>query len=230
MGEEIINASVLGFPPLLVTEELSGGRKVTKAEAIRIIVPCAEAYHKNLENTNLLIAHARNSHSEVQFFEVVFLPRHFLHLTGVKFPEDNELRSVEFYQKCLQHRLSESDFDMAPNGTTAQKLSVLPSVLKRNLSAKMIGDYKDRSIKLYTEKVAGTISACIGFVYEDKIGYNSPNTVLKKDTRIATRQEYARILAIYQKGTTESQYSSPVYVAKDIDWEEILNLHTVSEA
>lgn len=198
---------------------------MTKADATRVIVQCAAAYRDNLENTNMLIAYVQKDKRDVEFIEAVFLPRHFMHLTGVKFSDGRKLFSVEFYRKCLNNRLSEDDFQMAADGTTVQKLQVLPKLMTKNLSAKMIGDYKDTVVFLHTEKVTGSVSACMGFVYEKEIGYYSPNTVLQIDIREATRNNYACVVSIFQKKTSDSQYSTPVYVAKGIDCTDILALY-----
>lgn len=42
------------------------------------------------------------------------------------------------------------------------KMRVLPSLMKKNLSAKMLGDYNMSQPKLYTDKIAGSLSACMG--------------------------------------------------------------------
>lgn len=192
---------------------------MTKAEAIRIIVECAEAYRDNLENTNLLIAY-KDGHI-LRSFRALFLPRHFMHLTGVKNAPGRKLTSVAFYQKCLDHRLSASDFAFAEDGTTPLKLAVLPQLMKRNLSAKMIGDFRERTFVLSTEKVAGSITACIGFVYDEQSGYYVPNTVLKRDIRDVTKGNYSRILMTWQKNTKDTQFQDYVYCAKGFDQSEI---------
>ncbi len=79
----------------------------------------------------------------------------FLHLTGLKVKKhkynadgientndsDDTISAKEFYEKCLAHRLSASDFEFARDGTTPLKLDVLPRLISKNLSATMIGDY-----------------------------------------------------------------------------------------
>lgn len=179
-----------------------------KSDAIKIIIPCAEAFRDSLENTNLLIAYKEND--ILKTFKAVFLPRHFMHLTGVKRPEGSMMTSVQFYQKCLDHRLSEDDFEFAADGTTQLKLSILPQIVKRNLSANMIGNFQERSFRLYTEKVAGSISACVGFVLDNNTRFYVPNTVLKRDTRDVTQSKYSRILVTLQKGTADAVYTDRV--------------------
>lgn len=192
-----------------------------KSEAVKIIIPCAEAFRDSLENTNLLIAYKESD--VLKTFNAVFLPRHFMHLTGVKRGPESTMTSVQFYQKCLDHRLSENDFEFAEDGTTSLKLAVLPHIIKPNLSANMIGDFREQSVKLYTEKVAGSVSACIGFVLDSKTGFYVPNTVLKRDTRDVTGNQYSRILVTLQKDTTDTEYNRRVYAAKGIDADNIVN-------
>ena len=70
---------------------------------------------------------------------------------------------------------------------------------------------------LRTDKVAGSVTACMGFVFEEETGFFVPNTVLNKDTREATKNDYARILAIYQKEISAIEYCNRVYLAKGVD-------------
>ena len=95
-----------------------------KENAIKIIAECAKLYKENLENKNLLFVFGADKTPE--FFEASFLPRNFLHLTGVKIFEERVGGSVDFYERCLRRKLSPSDFSFADNGTTVMKLSILP--------------------------------------------------------------------------------------------------------
>ena len=47
----------------------------------------------------------------------------------------------------------------------------------------MLGDYNMSQPKLYTDKIAGSISACMGFVRDGGEGRFVPNTVLEGDIR-----------------------------------------------
>ena len=46
--------------------------------------------------------------------------------------------------------------------------------IKRNVT--MIGDFTDRGPKLFTEKAAGNVCGCIGFVKDRNTRLNVPNT------------------------------------------------------
>ena len=78
----------------------------------------------------------------------------------------------------------QEDFSFSKDGSTAQKLDVLENMMgiKRNVT--MIGDFTDRGPKLFTEKAAGNICGCIGFVKDRNTGLNVPNTLMFFDERI----------------------------------------------
>ena len=116
-----ISTAVPMFPLEILGEN---AMKISKRLATRIIVSCAREYHNNLENRNLLIVYG--STSKPDFFETIFLPSGFLHLTGVRPVSDKIPSSNVFYQKAMNGILNPNDFTMAVNGTTERKLSVLP--------------------------------------------------------------------------------------------------------
>jgi len=134
-----------------------------KDEAIRILTTCALQYYSNLENKNILYIFIENG--KMNSFESLFLPRHFLHLTGVKIISRG-VKSTEFYRLCLKSQLPKSVFTFHENGTTEMKLSVLPQIMNIHKTAKMVGDYDNAKSVLFTEKIVGTIRACVGFVRE----------------------------------------------------------------
>ena len=161
-------------------------RKYTKAEAIGIVVRCAQTYKQELDGKNLLFI-CTDKHKKTIPIELSFYGNNYLHLTGLKAPKSEngdiavELFANDFYQKCLDHKLSPTDFDFAEDGTTHMKLDVLPTVISKNLQAKMIGNYDSIKPRLYTEKVAGSTNACIGFVLDQDMQQYVPNTVVKED-------------------------------------------------
>ena len=182
---------------------------MTKRDAIRTMVDCAKLFHENLEGKNVLFVFGVQQKPE--FFEAVFLPRHFLHLTGVI----TKISSSDFYDRCLKNRLSISDFGMPKDGTAEMKLTVLPQLMQIPKNAKMIGDYDASKSLLYTEKLAGGVSACMGFVRDRK--YYIPNTALREDIRNVSIKPQKRILAIYRKSIKEPQYQERCFLQKGLD-------------
>lgn len=177
--------------------------QLSKQEAIRIVVSCAEAYKTELLNCDLLIVSKANN-NRLNFLRVTFRKGNFLHLTGLK----TEVRAARFFDMCIAHKLSPKVFEFASDGTTQLKLEVLPQLMRKDLSAKMIGDIDSRTPKLYTEKLVGNIRACIGLV-NDSCTY-VPNTVLNHDMRDITSNR-AQIVAVFRKSIEESQYFEVTY-------------------
>lgn len=190
----------------------------SKKEALTIMFECAQKYKENLVNRSLLFICA-DKQKRTYCVEVTFDEANFQHLTGVE-TDRNKLSPRDFYNRCLEKRLSPDDFEFSSMGTTELKLQVLPALMCKNLSAKMIGDYNMSQPKLFTEKLAGGVSACIGFVRNEGKGRYIPNTVLRDDIRIRTRH-VDRIIATYRKERNEIRYSEIVYMAKNVDWQKI---------
>ena len=92
--------------------------------------------------------------------------------------------------------------------------------MSKNLSANMLADYAGKNLKLYTEKIAGNVTACMGFIKEEKSGLYVPNTILRRDMRDISESQ-KRILAAFQKNKTEKLFTSVVYIAKNINLAEI---------
>ena len=83
------------------------------------------------------------------------------------------MSAEQFFENCLDGRLSMDDFWFSEDGTTTLKLQVLTFVLAKNLNANSFGDFGGNSIRLYTEKLAGRVKGCIGFV-KDALSDHSP--------------------------------------------------------
>lgn len=211
---------------------------MTKKEAMAVVFSCAAEYKENLVDHSLLFL-CQDKHKRSYCLEVTFNTSNFQHLTGfkteeaIKDPEQEgqntegdskskkrKMNAAHFFELCIDHRLSENDFEFADDGTTPMKMHVLPSAVKKNLSANMIGYYNGNQPKLYTEQIAGSVKGCVGFVKDKDIGRFVPNTLLEGDVRKkVTRPD--RILVTYRKKRDDELYSEIVYAAKKVDWEKV---------
>lgn len=191
---------------------------MTKKEALSIVFACADAYQENLVDRMLLLV-TTDKQKRVLCTEVSFDASNYLHLTGFKLTHGN-MSANNFYDLCLDRRLTERDFEFAADGTTILKMRVLPGVMKKNLSARMLGDYNGLGPRLYTDKIAGSTGACIGFIASGRRGRYVPNTMLEGDVRSLTKSA-DRIVAIYRKRKGDERYVEIVYVAKKVDWSKI---------
>mgnify|MGYP003166025079 FL=1 len=189
-----------------------------KRKAIQIMTKAADLYQKNLEDQKILFLYGIPSQvkkqlqteekriSAIKGYEVAFHRYNFLHLTGVKINTSLVASAIHFYEKCLNRRLNEDDFSFSRDGSTGQKLDILESMMQIKRNVTMIGDFTDRGPKLYSEKAAGSICACIGFVKDWNTRLNVPNTLLKKDIRDVTASPVQKVYAVIAKGYTEEKW------------------------
>ena len=174
------------------------------------------SYKENLAGRSLLFV-TTDKHKTVRCLEVTFDGSNFLHMTGFKLNK-KEISANNFFSMCCDKRLSESDFEFAADGTTEMKMRVLPGLVQKHLSAKMVGDYNLSQPKLYTDKLAGSVGACMGFVRNGGKGRFVPNTVLEGDIRSMVKGSADRIVITYRKQRGDALYTEIVYTAKKIDW------------
>ena len=193
----------------------------TKSEALRIVHRCATEYQKNLVNKNVLFVSLNNNKAEL--FEVSFLPRSFLHLTGIR----TQLKSTTFYAMALRDRVREQDITLADDGTTDKKLDVLQSLMNIQVTARMLGDYDHSQRLLVTDKLAGTVTSAMGFRRDGD--YYMPNTSLKTDMRTITKKPVQRIAAIFVKGFNDEKYSKLTYIAKGLSVDDDIFIPVMSE-
>ena len=188
---------------------------ISKKAALSILFTASESYRKNLIDQSLLFL-CLDKHKRVYSLEVTFDASNFKHLTGVQ----TKLSAQHFYEMCIDRRLSTDDFSFAEDGTTIWKMEVLPRLISKNLSANMLGEYNGSMPVLFTERLAGSTSACMGFVRSDENGRYIPNTILKGDVRTLVHRA-DRIIVTYRKKRADIHYSEIVYAAKKIEWNMI---------
>lgn len=200
-----------------------------KRRAIRIMTKAAKLYHANLEDQKILFLYGvsaevrkqlqnqENQLISVKSYEAVFQRYNFLHLTGVRINYSRTASAIHFYEKCLDNRLTEEDFDLAKDGSTGQKLDILENMMGIKKNVTMIGDFTDRGPKLFTEKAAGNIWGCIGFVKDRYTSLNVPNTLLKKDIRDVIASPMQKVYAVISKSYTEEKYSVIEKIDKGLD-------------
>ena len=131
--------------------------------------------------------------------------------------EDQKVLFLYGLPKEVNKRLTENDFSFAKDGSTGQKLDILERMMLIKKNVTMMGEFTDRGPKLYTEKAAGNICGCIGFVKDKNTKLNVPNTLLKKDIRDVTAQPTYKVFAFISKHYTDEKYTKLVKMDKCID-------------
>ena len=194
-----------------------GGTAMNKKDALSAISKAARLYETELCNKYIMILYGAPSYPE--HFIINCLPTHFNHLTGVT---TNGIDNYRFYQMAINNKLSERDFELKDNNTEL-KLQVLSQTIKLRSNAKMVGTYSNNGnhVMLQTDKLAGGIKSCMGFVLTDN-GLYVPNTVLKANI-INEVDKYERVLAIISKPFNCKSIGTVEYVADKIDLSRLLD-------
>lgn len=184
---------------------------MTKQQAIQIITKCAKQYHKYLDNFQIAFVY-RDADNHSNYMEVQFRPYNFLHFTGVT--PRNSLSANDFYRYALNNRISERDFSFKDSYTTELKLQILDVIMHIDSKARMIGNYTGSHMELYTKKVTGTTTACLGLI--SKGDCYIPNSVLKEDIRTIVPKPPGKIYAIFKKKINSSLYTALTYKSKNL--------------
>lgn len=92
----------------------------------------------------------------------------------------------------------------------------------------MIGEYDEPKIFLQTDKIAGNINACMGFVRDKRLKLYVPNTALKKDIRQITSIRN-KIIAILKKDSRDKLYSNITYLKQNYNIIDILKNEEINK-
>lgn len=136
-----------------------------------------------------------------------------MHFTGID--AKNHFKANAFYRDALDKRLKESAIKFKDNHTTELKLQILQNIMNIPFSARMIDDYIGAHLNLYTEKVAGTTTACLGLILHGN--EYIPNTILKEDIRNITPKPPGKIFAIFRKPIRQNIYTELTFQSGSID-------------
>ena len=181
--------------------------KYDKKKAIDVIINAAENYRKYLQDKVFLIVYLENTATKT--VEVEFRDNHFLHLTGVS----TKLSAKRFYEKCINRKLSQEDFELDKSGKTQQKLLVLPFLHELLYHNCMIGNFINSGICIRADYFVGNTKAVlsVGFRYGKKVDF--PVTLYKEDVRKLS-QPTNKVLAILARDYSEMHYRKCTYLSK----------------
>lgn len=195
---------------------------MNKLKFLEIILNAAKQYNANLNNHNLMII-MQEKNKSISYFEIKFESVNFMHLTGV----NSNLKANEFFQSCINNKLSTELFNIKSQ-TTPLKLQVLNDATMIDKTAKMCGEYNNNNngYNLYTERLVGNISLCVGLIKDKQSEFYVPNTVLKEDIRNKTFHPVSKILCTLKKKTYEEKYNEICFIGKGVD---CLNLNLNAE-
>lgn len=186
---------------------------------LRIVYDAAKIYERELLDRSLLIIYLDRSFG-VYSYTVHFKEKNFMHLTGLRHRYIRNFSPARFFHLALSKRLSSKEYQLVDDDTTRLKLDILGSVFNDIMHANMIGTYNNYGPLLFTDQVVGTVHSAVGFVHDNRDGFNYPNTLLNVDVRQRLRNHY-QIGAILRKKSSENAYSEITYLVKGIHWESL---------
>lgn len=187
---------------------------VDKKKAIRTIVEAASNYEKHLNGRSFLIVYKeKNTH---KYVEVIFRNWHFLHLTGLK----TKMSAVQFYEACLDNRLSEKDVLFDNNGKAGQKIQVLPYLHELLYHNCMIGDFINSGVMIQADYFVGDTKLVLSVGFRKESDRDVPVTLYSGDVRKLTNPTN-KVLAIFMRCYPEKEYKETSYVAKGVNIAEL---------
>lgn len=199
-------------------------------QILSIVSKCVEEYDNNLINKKVMLI-LENKDKTIGKEEVYFPKSSFYHLTDTRIKEKNgrELNSYEVYDKIRDNKITLNQYIIeSKDKTTDLKLQVLPQLMRIDRMANMLGDFTNYNMFLQTEKIAGSVNACMGFIKDTKLNTYVPNTALKKDIRDITNNR-SKIIAILKKDITENLYRNITYLKNNYQIEDILKNKEISK-
>ena len=195
-----------GYYLLLYVKKKEGYLNIDKKKLIQYISECAKLYKDNLQNKNIMFVYYTGK--KIDYIETKFTASNFLHLTGLKLL-NKKITAGNFINQILAHRISKKDITEKEDGTTKLKLQVLHRLMNIHKNAKLIGDYNNNRIYLFSQKIIGDTYSCMGII--QKNNYFICNTVLKEDIRkLIVNQK--KIICILTKNIPDLKYKKITYI------------------
>ncbi|MDR0918702.1 MAG: hypothetical protein LBM93_05560, partial [Oscillospiraceae bacterium] len=194
--------------------------KLSNYEIVINLVKYAELYKNNLENKNIMFVFQNGNNLE--YIETAFLNENFQHLTGVEYRGLKD--TVEFYELCLKSKLEENKIKQSNPKLIKLKFDVLNETMKIHQTANMIGSYNGNGYSIFpelkTDKLAGSVNACLGFIpIKD---YYIPNTnlntsIFPNKLKFLLSNDKSPILLTFRKNITEEKYTELTRYKKNLD-------------
>ena len=148
-------------------------KKHTAKDAVKIIIATAKDYNRLLENKNFIFIYRNRLNNQIEYFETVFLPRHFQHLCGVDYINSDNGKvihnSTDFYKRALNNELSHKEIKLREDGTTNYCLGF--GGIKKRLENMRLNTPKNRTLTMSVLGIKRHISSFKPFQVLQCINY-----------------------------------------------------------
>lgn len=183
---------------------------MTKKEAIKIITSAASSYKEKMCEKQFLVAYREGG--ELHYSIVGFKAKNFKHFTGVVTNDT----AGRFFEKALNNKLSEKDFDFDKIGNTLRKLTVLPALPRLFYGNALRGDFNNSGISIDADYYIGGTAVRIAVAFRRDKTYDFPVSLYCEDVRKLTNRT-TKVLAVWCRSFGDSKFTQVTYCAKDID-------------
>ena len=179
-------------------------KNYTKQEILKIILSVAREYDAKLNDKHFKIVYQNGKN--IKETVVGFRDMNFLHLTGLL----TKLSAQQFYQACINGKLSERDFEVDNKGKVQQKIAVLPYLPKLLYGKCMIGDFINSGIMIRADYFVGDTRAIISVGFKEGKTLDIPVTLYNEDVRKLSHPT-CKVLEIKCKQFNETEYNMCTY-------------------
>ena len=188
--------------------------KLNKNLALDIMIKAAKEYDVKLKGNHFLIVYQENGKYLTN--SIGFKEYNFLHMTGVK----TRLSAQQFYNACINGKLSVNQFEIDNAGKVAQKLQVLPYLSNLLYDKCMIGNFINSGIFIETDYFVGNTRVLISVAFRNGKTVDYPVSLYREDIRKLSKPTN-KVLAVFKKKFNDINYTDCIYVAENQDLSKI---------
>ena len=124
-----------------------------------------------------------------------------------------KLSAQQFYNACVNGKLSERDFEIDNKGKVQQKIAVLPYLPNLLYGNCMIGDFINSGIMIRADYFVGDTRAAISVGFKVGKAADIPVTLYREDVRKLS-DPTCKVLEIWCKHYDEAVYNICTYSSK----------------
>ena len=184
--------------------------KLNKKSALDIIVKAAKEYDAKLNDNHFLVVYQENEKYLINC--IGFRDYNFLHMTGVK----TRLSAQQFYNACINGKLSINQFEIDNGGRVAQKLQGLPYLPNLLFDKCMIGNFINSGIFIEADYFVGNTRVLISVAFRNGKTVDYPVSLYREDIRKLSKPTN-KVLAVFKKKFNDTDYIDCIYVDENQD-------------
>lgn len=190
---------------------------------IAALVRAAKDYDRNLMGRSFLVIGVSRD-GDVEPVELRFAKGNFRHLTGAR-TRTGAMSPDEFFDRCVEGRLAESDLLADTRGHAALKLRAARALFAPGLPVTAFGRGNHSHLLLSADRAIGGKSGVLGL---KRVGAaHVPITLLDANIRDEATDLHG-VVAVFSKRLGEREYGAPeslreTAMGKPVDWEAVRN-------